>query len=116
MFNKSITCASRCLTVFRHSAALSEGRINEDVESLIFSFAATAVALVFLAGKVLDSWSFLSLDSSTVVDFSEGVVALTSRGYSCAIGRLVQPVLVLMLSARTSPSLPVLRLSVITSL
>ena len=59
MFNKSITRASKCLTVCRYSAPSSEGRINEDVQSLIFSFAATAVAPVFLGGKVLDSWSFL---------------------------------------------------------
>ena len=116
MFNESITDASKCLTVCRYFATSSEGRINEDVQSLIFSFAATAVALVFLGGKVLDSLSFLSLDSSTVVDFPGGVVALTSRGYSCGIGRLIQPVIVLRLAARTSPSLPVLRLSVITSL
>ena len=104
------------VTVCRYSATSSRGRTNEDVQSLIFSFVATAVALVFLGGKFLDSWSFFSLDSSAVVDFSGGVVALTSRGYSFAIGRLVQPVLVLMFAARTSTSLPVTRLSMIASL
>ena len=104
---------SNCLSLFR-DILRGEG-INEDVQSWIFSFAATAVALVFLCGKFLHSWSFFSLHSSAVVDFSGGVVALISRGYSFAIGWLVQPVLVLMFATRR-PSLPMIRLSMIASL
>ena len=113
---QSIRSASKFLTVCRYSATSSGGHSIEDVQSLIFSFAATAAGLFFLRGKFLDNWSFFILDSSTVVDFLGGVVALTSRGYSFAIGRLVQPVLVLMFAARTSPSWPVIRLSIIASL
>ena len=50
-----------------------------------------------------------------MVDFSGGVVALTSKGCSFAVGRLVQPVLVLMFAAQTSPSLSVITLSMIAS-
>ena len=61
--------------------------VVEGVQSLIFSFAATAAVLLSSGGKLLSGSSFFSLDSSTV-EFVGGVVALTSNGYSFAIGRL----------------------------
>ena len=61
MFNLSEV--SKYLSVCRYSATSSGGRINEDVQSLIFSFAASAAVLVFLGGRFLDGNSFFSLDS-----------------------------------------------------
>ena len=82
----------------------------EDIQSLIFSFAATAAVHPSFVGKLLNGRSFFSHDSSTL-EFVGGIVAQTSNGYKFGIGRFVQPVLVLICLPLEPVHLPVIRLS-----